>query len=456
MYSSRVAITLQYMRMVKMVFLKEKYNSWTGNPHNGEILFFIGFIMFLFRSVMFTTMFPVTGTALKACFGISILLMLAKIFFFDIYSFEMLITVLAMFSCGIMVMLSSGYYIPFVWMVVLVAAKNISFRKILQVYLLMNLTIMGMAFLASLLGIIENLAYTTSDLDAMRYSFGCVYTTDFAAHIFFMLLTAFYLYYEHLRWYHYLGTCIIDILVYYFCYAKLDSICILLLVVFFGIYHIIRWQSQREQEAYTSTGVSKTLLDKMPVFKRTKGYYRYKKFCAITAPVSMPLLAIVMYYMTISYKADNETLVAINDAITGRLNLGYAGLKNYGISLFGQDVPMVGMGGSTEFPEDYFFVDCSYLFALLRYGILFLCMVFIIYGVICYKNREDTALMLAIILLAISSSIDHHLLEEAYNPFFYALFASNMAKQEIEQKGMYVSAYYKRYNSKIEILREKL
>ena len=31
--------------------------------------------------------------------------------------------------------------------------------------------------------------------------------------------------------------------------------------------------------------------------------------------------------------------------------------------------------------------------------------------------------MLVILLLAISSAIDHHLLEEAYNPFGYALFA---------------------------------
>ncbi len=98
-------------------------------------------------------------------------------------------------------------------------------------------------------------------------------------------------------------------------------------------------------------------------------------------------------------------------------------MDDYGISLFGQDVPMVGFGGSTTLEEEYFFIDSSYLNILLRYGILFLIMVFIIYGTICYKHKEDTVLMLAVTLLAISCFIDHHMMEEAYNPLTYALFA---------------------------------
>ena len=110
--------------------------------------------------------------------------------------------------------------------------------------------------------------------------------------------------------------------------------------------------------------------------------------------------------------------------------MGKRGLKQFGLSLFGKDVPMEGMGGSLKHTKPYFFIDCSYLFILLRYGVLFLGIVFIIYGAICYKYREDTALMLAILLLAVSSAIDQHLLEDAYNPFAYALFAGMGRKSE--------------------------
>lgn len=119
-----------------------------------------------------------------------------------------------------------------------------------------------------------------------------------------------------------------------------------------------------------------------------------------------------MYLITSAYSPDDELLESINLTITGRLALGKKGLKQFGVSLFGKDVPMEGMGGSLVHTKPYFFIDCSYLFILLRYGILFLGIVFLIYGVICYKRKEDTALMLAILLLAISSAIDHHCLKK--------------------------------------------
>ena len=184
-----------------MGFLIEKYNCWTKNTQNGENLFFAGFIIYMFWDIMRTTMFPHSGILFNMCLVVAVIILAAKIFLFDIYSFKLFISVAVMFSLSIIVLFKSGYFWPFLWVLMIVSAKDVPFRKILQIYLLMNITIMGLAFIASLLGIIENLAYTTQDWDNFRYSFGCIYTTDFAAHIFFMLLAAFYLYQERLKWY---------------------------------------------------------------------------------------------------------------------------------------------------------------------------------------------------------------------------------------------------------------
>ncbi len=403
-----------------MTVLIEKYSQWTQDYHNAENLFFSGFILCIFRGIMLTTMFPYIGIMLNTCLGISILLLLSKILFFDKYTLKMFIIVTSMFIISIIVFLSSGYSWPFLWILTLVAAKDVPFRKILQVYLLMNITIIGLAFVASMLGVIENLAYTNGDWNNLRYSFGCVYTTDFAAHIFFMLLIAFYLYQNKLRWYHYTGTCAAAGFIYYYCYAKLDTICIILLALFFGYYHVLKWQSRKERVMVPSINGSK---NNIFIFKRTNMYLKFKKVLMYIALISMPVLAVLIYVLSISYQLDNELLENINETITGRLALGKRGLDDYGISLFGQDVPMVGFGGSTTIEEEYFFIDSSYLNILLTYGLLFLIMVFVIYGTICYKYRKDTVLMLAIVLLAISSFIDHHMIEEAYNPLTYALFA---------------------------------
>lgn len=403
-----------------MEVLVEKYKRFVRDPCNGEVLFFGGFILYIFWKMIRTTMFPYSETVFQTCLILSVVLLAGKIFLFDSYTVKMFMAVAAMLACGLLIAMASGYLWPFIWVLMIAAAKDVPFGKILRVHLLIGAVVVGLAFCASLLGVIENLAYPATDGRGIRYSFGCIYTTDFAAHLFFMLLTAYYLYHKKMRWFHYIGTCVIAGVIYYYCNAKLDTICILLLAAVFGIYHIMRWQREREQIQTSDMEVGNMQLI---LFKRTKACLTLKKLLGRLAFISLSVVSLAMYLLTSAYREENEFLEAVNLAISGRLMLGKKGLKQFGLSLFGKNVPMEGMGGSLKHTKPYFFIDCSYLFILLRYGILFLGIVCIAYGIICYKRREDTALMLTILLLAVSSAIDQHLLEEAYNPLGYALFA---------------------------------
>lgn len=403
-----------------MEVLVEKYKRFVRDPCNGEVLFFGGFILYIFWKMIRTTMFPYSETVFQTCLILSVVLLAGKIFLFDSYTVKMFMAVAAMLACGLLIAMASGYLWPFIWVLMIAAAKDVPFGKILRVHLLIGAVVVGLAFCASLLGVIENLAYPATDGRGIRYSFGCIYTTDFAAHLFFMLLTAYYLYHKKMRWFHYIGTCVIAGVIYYYCNAKLDTICILLLAAVFGIYHIMRWQREREQIQTSDMEVRNMQLI---LFKRTKACLTLKKLLGRLAFISLSVISLAMYLLTSAYREENEFLEAVNLAISGRLMLGKKGLKQFGLSLFGKNVPMEGMGGSLKHTKPYFFIDCSYLFILLRYGILFLGIVCIAYGIICYKRREDTALMLTILLLAVSSAIDQHLLEEAYNPLGYALFA---------------------------------
>ena len=400
--------------------LVEKYKRFVRDPCNGEVLFFGGFILYIYLKMIRTTMFPYSETVFQTCLILSVVLLAGKIFLFDSYTVKMFMAVAAMLACGLLIAMASGYLWPFIWVLMIAAAKDVPFGKILRVHLLIGAVVVGLAFCASLLGVIENLAYPATDGRGIRYSFGCIYTTDFAAHLFFMLLTAYYLYHKKMRWFHYIGTCVIAGVIYYYCNAKLDTICILLLAAVFGIYHIMRWQREREQIQTSDMEVRNMQLI---LFKRTKACLTLKKLLGRLAFISLSVVSLAMYLLTSAYREENEFLEAVNLAISGRLMLGKKGLKQFGLSLFGKNVPMEGMGGSLKHTKPYFFIDCSYLFILLRYGILFLGIVCIAYGIICYKRREDTALMLTILLLAVSSAIDQHLLEEAYNPLGYALFA---------------------------------
>lgn len=416
-----------------MEWIKNGCRALTDNSQNGETLFCIGFAVCLFRDIMLTTMFPFSGMVSMLCVGVFLLCAVAKIVLFDDYSFRMLLFVLTLLGCGIMIAMVSGYSYPFLWLLTIVAAKDVPFRKILCIYFLLNACLMLLTVFAGATQMIENLVYEGKAIKH-RNSFGYLYTTDFAAHVFFLLLTGYYLWHDRLRWYHYVGTCVIAGLIYLFCEAKLDTICILLIAVLFGLHQILRSQKESE-EGVSAEGVFEVeRVEREDIlqghqeyrFPRTHLYQRWQRLWTGAAIGAMPVLAVFMYTISTRYTAENKTLETVNEWISGRLYLGKMGIEKFGLRIFGQDVPMQGFGGTTKLTKEYFFVDCSYLYVALRYGLVFLTLVFIIYGVMCYRRKSDTALMIAIVLVAVSCSIDHHLAEAAYNPFGYGLLAGGV------------------------------
>ena len=89
---------------------------------------------------------------------------------------------------------------------------------------------------------------------------------------------------------------------------------------------------------------------------RSRGYAAAKWFWF------MPFTMVAMTVATVLYTPGNPILERVNQLLTSRLKFGKQGLTQYGFSLFGQQVDMVGNGGTTVHLKDYFFVDCSYLY----------------------------------------------------------------------------------------------
>ncbi len=97
----------------------------------------------------------------------------------------------------------------------------------------------------------------------------------------------------------------------------------------------------------------------------------------------------------------------------------------YGMTLFGQSIKMVGNGGTTKISaSQYFFIDCSYLYIFLRYGVFFLLITLAVYMMCCKKFQNDPYFIVVIILISINCMIAHHIIELTYNPFALALFAT--------------------------------
>ncbi len=397
--------------------LRNKIGILLADERTGAQLYLLAFAIFLCEETVGTTMFPIPGSVFVVWKAVAIVLVVAKIILFDRYrprSFWLMVCVLAV---GALTVVASGYTEALFWIILLLGAKNVPFKKILQIYLIISVSIVLLAFCASMLDVIQNLQYARDSGYIVRNSFGIVYTTDFASHIFSIILVSFYLLKDRLRIYHYIIAIVLATLVYRFCYTRVDVVCIFLLIaVFIGVN---LWERGHLLSKKFRTGEKNTLI--------------WRWF--------MPVIAVIMFLVTYLYSSDNRLLYHIDQLITGRLQYGKMGLTRYGFTLFGQYVPMEGNGGTVVHLKDYFFVDCSYLYILLQYGLIFLLIVLAVYVQCCRKMRTDYYFLAAIVVISVNCMIAHHLVELAYSPFALALLAAVPGRAKDPDRPLSVSFY---------------
>ena len=334
-------------------------------------------------------------------------LMLLKVMLYDHFTVRQLVFSVLMLAVGALTYWGTGNILYFSLMVVVIASKDVDFDKIVSVWLVVVITIMFLAFVASQLNIIPNLRYVALDFfkrkKIIRDSFGIIYPTDCAAHVFFCLLSLFYLRRNYLKWYDFVSGLIAGILVYYCCKAKLDALSIFLTTVLFFIAYI---------------------------FKHNK---LWEKIWSVIGPVITPIACAFMIALTYAYKPEG-VLERLNNIISRRLSYGKAGIDEYGIPIWGQKLKLIGHGGTTEeIHYHYNFLDVSYVNILVTSGIAFLSTFMIIYFIIAYIHRKKTFLLCALSMVAFNCAIAHHMTAIEYNVFTLALFAT-VAGKEYEDK----------------------
>ena len=319
----------------------------------------------------------------------------------------------AVFSLVILVVfgrVEQEYLINF--LLVLIGAKGISFRKMMIVYEIVTVGLLIFTMAAALTGHVENLVYYQEGRRA-RQSFGICYPTDFSAHVFFSILGYGYLRKEKITYAETAVIAGIGIAVYYFCDTRVNTACILLTAGVL-LYNKIRVRrAEKNYRVYTMNGVWSVLLSMSTVF------------CAF-----------FMCLMTLWYSPDNPVSCLLDKALSGRLRLGNKGIDLFGFGLFGQYIPMQGNGSTTEEQVRYFFLDCSYIHIALQYGVILLGLVLIICCIIGFRARaEKNWIFLWIIaIFSVQCMIEHHILELSYNPFLWALFAETAEKKVVYRR----------------------
>lgn len=379
--------------------IEGKVQQFIAVPENGERLFLLVFFFYVAFDSLQTTMFGVGGPLITAVKFLLAGCVLLKIITFDRYAKTELWFSAWLMVVSVAVLVFSGYKEVFYFSVILLGAKNVPFVKIIKVYLLVTVAVLVSAFIASRLDIIEDLVYIR-ELVGERNSFGTIYPTDFAAHIFFLLSAGYYVIRKKLQTYHIILGFIICTTVYYYCDTRLD--CITMALLLLGV-----WIIQRKDNGICDDGNKKSIFDYL---QKNAPWFGVAGFAT-------------MYVLSWLYMPNVSIFQFIDTLLSSRLQLGNQGLQEYGFSLFGQPVLMNGNGGSVIAPADYFFIDSSYLAIYLCYGVVFLALILFIHYSCCKKYAGDRYYLLIMTVIVINCMIAHHMIDLAYNPFYLALLA---------------------------------
>lgn len=304
----------------------------------------------------------------------------------------------------------TGYIEVFDTVLLILGAKDVRYKSILKLYIIVKTPLMMFTIVGSQIGLLQNLIYNQNG--RIRESFGFIYPTDFAAQVFFLFTAWVFLRQLHISFWELMIMGVIALFLKNKCDPRCSVICIFLIIICTILLKIL---NRREN-------IQNKLLD--IVIK-------------IVPPICIIVPVIASGFMIFTsrfYSPDNPYQSFLNDITTQRLKLGKKIFDYYDVQLFGQYIEMHGNGGTTEKPIDYTFIDCSYINILMRFGIGVFILILILLMILMWQNYSNLLLLMLLTVICVHSMMEHHLFEIHYNftlllPFSLGFSDMNMKFQ---------------------------
>ena len=366
-----------------------------------EILYLLAFAVYIGFFFLGTTMFQIEWpnffyTDLRTVIAALILVRAAYSKQYKIWEVAVILGLYILFS---MASSRNGYEEYMYLLILIIGARGISFKKLIKVYAAVTAVLLIITIAAALSGYIENLTYYQEGRRT-RYAFGINYPTDFSAILFYLILAWFYIRGKKLKYIELGIAGFLGIFVYWFCDARMNTICIIGASLVFAVHKFFSKKAEKKQKEY-----------------------RICKPISMLLRLSGILCSLVMTGLTMLYSPNNPIIAFIDNALSSRLRLGHKGIDIYGFTLWGQNIPMIGLGSTTKDVDFYFFLDSSYIYNLLQFGLLIAVLLLAAWTMISGKAyiKKEWELLLILAIIAVQCMVEHHMVSVAFNPFWMAL-----------------------------------
>lgn len=325
------------------------------------------------------------------------IIVIFKIFLLDKNSINNLLT-FSLLECLLFTMAHNAACVNiFYFGFFIYGAKNVEFKKILKMFLFVNLFGTVLSMFLAFTGVIPNYAALRSMYSPIRrYSLGANYPTNLAARFLSILMAYAALKEFKLSVPEYISFFAVAVWTYIITDTRLDLILTLLLILAILLYKPIC--------KFLSKVSYKTIILLCLIY--------------ITIILLLGLLYLIMPH--------NPIINLINNLLSGRLNYEAHAISHYSIKPFGQFIYQPGNGA--------FYIDSIYFRIPLMYGIpmILIFTVLLIASIKTLHVKPVFYLELCFLLFIISGGIDQHFFESCYNFILPALFASIPNKRHIK------------------------
>lgn len=364
-------------------------NNLKSHIDFGSSLFLIAYIPLLVVSSLFTSMYNqiIPHAYMNLILGVSIGILLFKVLFIDKNSpLEYFIFIGIGFIFLISAVHSNNKQL-LIFVIVCLMAKKINNNAVVRTYLIVSLAVLLFVYISTKIGKIPDLMYTRNLI--VRHSYGIIYPTDFAAHVFYICCAYAYLRFEKYNIKDMLFLMVIALILYRQTDARLNAGMIIVL-------SIIIWLGKNKN--------INSIANKIWV---------------------VPLLSFgSTYFLTKYYDPNSLFLNFVNKFFSGRLGIVQNILDEYGLKIFGQKIIEHGWGGNGFYLNTniykYTYIDSTYMRLLIIYGV-FATALFILFTSYFLKKDKNIKLLIIIALILVTGIIEQHFIDIAYNPFFIIL-----------------------------------
>lgn len=362
-----------------------------------EFIFKASFLLLFTFEFLRTTQFNlmISNWVKAVLVGGSVFFLVLKLFIYKEFKIKNICVYVILAIVSTVVFLQTSYGVLLELSLMVILAEDVQLDTIVKVYVKYSFIFLVLTFISTKIGLIEDLTFIrlaggTGAKNIVRHAFGTIYPTDFSQHVFYLVLSYVYLKKGILNLIEKTGIVFVAAFVYYYCYARLDTVSLLILLLLTILYPILKTSS---------------------IFKKI-------------APFSLVIGALISTAMSFMFSASSRVLVLLNHLLSSRLSLAHTAIEMYGIKPFGQFIEMTGFGGTQDIKsiDNYFFIDSSYIRILLCFGIITMVIIFGIYTVWLKKNA-DVLMLIIFTVIAINTIVVHHFIDFVYNPFLLVLTA---------------------------------